>query len=56
MQCIAPERNFLKGVLLIVLSDNKIKDATSLSKKDKDKMLVMIEMDIQELKDRRMMY
>ncbi len=38
------------GVLLIILNDDEVEDATSLSEEDKDKMLVMIEMDIQELK------
>jgi hypothetical protein len=44
------------GVMLIVLNDNETEDATSLSKKDKDEMLIMTKKDIQELKDRRTMY
>jgi hypothetical protein len=40
------------GVLLIVLNNNKVEDATSFSKEDNNEMLVMIERDIQELKDR----
>jgi hypothetical protein len=39
------------GVLLIVLRDEKTKDATSFSGKGKDEMLVVIESDIQECKN-----
>jgi hypothetical protein len=40
------------GVILIVLSNNEAKDATSLSEEDKDEMLVVIEKDIQEFKNK----
>jgi hypothetical protein len=40
------------GALLIVLSDDKAKDVTSLSEEDRDKMLVVTKRNIQELKDR----
>jgi hypothetical protein len=52
MQCTAQECFYKNGVLLIVFNDDKVEDATSLSKKNKDKMLVVIKRDIQKLKDR----
>jgi hypothetical protein len=39
------------GVLLIVLSDEETKDATSFSEKGKDEMLVVVEKDIKEFKN-----
>jgi hypothetical protein len=43
------QKEILKiGTLLIILNDDETKDATSLNKEDKDKMLVMIEKDIQD--------
>jgi hypothetical protein len=44
------------GALLIILNDNERKDATSLNKEKKDKMLVMTERDIQDLKNKQTMY
>jgi hypothetical protein len=44
------------GALLIVLNDDETKDATSLSEKNKDEMLVVTKRDIKELKYREMMY
>ncbi len=47
------QKEILKnGALLIVLSDDKAKDVTSLSEEDRDKMLVVTKRNIQELKDR----
>jgi hypothetical protein len=40
------EKILKNGVLLIVLSNEEVKDATFLSKEDRDKMLVIIERDI----------
>ncbi len=53
-KCKAPckEENLKNGVILIVLSNNEAKDATSLSEEDKDEMLVVIEKDIQEFKNK----
>jgi len=44
------------GALIIALSNNEAKDATSLSKEDEDKMLVIVDRDIQQFKDTQMMY
>ncbi len=51
------QKKILKnGALLIVLNDDETKDATSLSEKNKDEMLVVTKRDIKELKYREMMY
>jgi uncharacterized protein (UPF0254 family) len=44
------------GVVLIVLNDEKIEDATSYSEKKEDKMAVMIERGIQKFKNTWTMY
>jgi hypothetical protein len=46
------EKILKNGVLLIVSRDNKAKDATSFSEEEEDEMLVIIERDIHELKDK----
>jgi hypothetical protein len=50
------EENLTNGVLLIVLNDKKVEDATSSSEENKYKMLIMIKRDIQEFKEAHMMY
>ncbi len=44
------------GVLLIVLRDEEAEDAISFSEENENKMSVVIEKEIQEFKDTRMMY
>lgn len=50
------EETMTNGVVLNVLGDEEIEDARSFSEKDEEKILVMIERDIQEFKDKQMMY
>lgn len=56
MQSTTQGKDLENGVILIVLSNDETKDATSLSEENKDEMLVMIERDIQEFKYRRTIY
>jgi len=46
-------RDLENGVLLIVFSGKEPKDATSLIEKDEDEMLIVIEKNIQEFKDKQ---
>jgi hypothetical protein len=56
--CKAPRKEEIlkNGVILIVLSNNKAKDATSLSEEDKDEMLVVTKKNIQEFKKKQTMF
>jgi hypothetical protein len=44
------------GVVLNVLSDDETEDARSFSEEDEEEILIVIERDIQEFKDRQMVY
>jgi hypothetical protein len=48
---VQKEEILTNGVLLIILSNKKMEDATSFSEENKDKMPVVIEKDMQEFKD-----
>lgn len=50
------EKILTNGVLLIVLSNKEVEDATSSSEENKYEMVVMIKRDIQEFKETHMMY
>jgi hypothetical protein len=46
----------INGVLLIVLSNEEVENATSSNEEDKYEMLVITKRDIQEFKETQMMY
>jgi hypothetical protein len=50
------EETMTNGVILNVLSDEETEDANSFNEKDEKEILVMIDKDIQEFKDKHMMY
>jgi hypothetical protein len=50
MQSTTQGKDLENGIILIVLNDDEIEDATSLNEENKDEILVMIEKDIQESK------
>ncbi len=50
------EETMTNGVILNVLSDEETEDANSFNEKDEKEILVMIDKDIQEFKDKQMMY
>jgi hypothetical protein len=58
LKCKAPHKEEIlkNGVVLIVLSDEETKDATSFSEKDEDEMPIVTKRDIQEYKDTQTMY
>jgi hypothetical protein len=53
MQSITQGRDLENGVLLIVFNGKEPKDATPLIEKDEDEMLIVIERNIQEFKDKQ---
>lgn len=50
------EETMTNGVVLNVLNDEEIEDAKSFSEEDEKEILIVTERDIQEFKDRQMMY
>ncbi len=50
------EKTMTNGVILNVLSDEETKDAKSFSEEDEKEILIMIERDIHEFKNKQMMY
>jgi hypothetical protein len=50
------EETVTNGVILNILNDEEIEDARSFSEEDEKEILIVTKRDIQEFKDRQMMY